>query len=217
MKRPIYRILTCVLALAMLLSTNILAFATDISESTNMTLTLYTASGEKVQVPVGTSMENGIYYNFYDSTADKTYDFFNPETGEFLYFTGKEANPSDAELNIVNLTDKTFTFEIRASVTSSSFKIGGTPAYLSATAKVINTADKNKDVTSSTDKFTIEVSRTSAPYTTKTYTSKVSTGIGQRMDWIVASKSYKVTIRNPNDFKGTGYYLKGSGKIYHAA
>ena len=211
MKRFICRILTCSLALAMLLSTSILAFATDISESTNMTLISYTASGEEVHIPANATMEDGIYYDFYDSISNKQYAVFNPENGDYFRFVGED--PSTAS-PLTEVVDKTFEFKIHSSVTSSSFKISGSPAYLVATAKAMNEAT-GKEISGNSYSFSIRVAQTSSPFSSRTYTEKVSKRMSKTMSWVTSLKYYTVQVIAPEEFRGTGYYLIGNGIISH--
>lgn len=209
MKKNVYHALTCILALTLLFTTT--TFAVDSSYHTVSDVKLYSRSGEEINVPEGTIVENGIYRNFYDSVAKKEYDFYNSETGEYFRTFDEDDVVST---NGTYVTDKRFEFNITASVTSSKFKISGKPAYLIASAKIVNDVT-GKDVTNNTHKFTISMERTSLPFTSRTYTEKVKSGMSKTMDWVVSLKYYKIIVINPNDLHGTPYTLKGNGKVYH--
>mgnify|MGYP004448694431 CR=1 FL=1 len=122
-------------------------------------------------------------------------DYDNPETGEYFHW-GNERG-----------LDKSFSFLIQNSVTSSSFVLNGTRALIQVDAVVVD-LDENVVSGYSGHIYSVELIGTGG----STIQFAVGTSGSAAMSGLRNGRSYKVRIIN-NDALPATRYLKGSGTI----
>ena len=123
-------------------------------------------------------------------------DYENPDTGEYVHWDSKARG-----------TDKTFSFKVRYSVTSSNFTVHSTKVLVSADAKV---EDLYGNIVSGYNGHLYTVSLVGL------YSRNLQFSVGNAQSGTISGlnkgESYKVTITN-NDYLSDTRYLVGSGQV----
>ena len=123
-------------------------------------------------------------------------DYENPDTGEYVRWHDTKG------------TDKTFSFKIRYSVTSSSFKLNGTKAKITANAEVRNLQGVKQSGYNG-HLYTVSL--------VGVYSRNLQFSVGGTQSGTVTGLkkggSYKVQITN-NDYLDATKNLVGSGSVY---
>lgn len=122
-------------------------------------------------------------------------DYENPFTGEYIHW------------NKTRGTDKSFSFEIRYSITSSSFTVHSTKVKVSASASIVDLAGNTVSGFSG-HKYTVSICGW--------YNRNLQFAVGGTQSGTVSGLenggSYKVQITN-NDYLNSNRNLSGSGTI----
>jgi len=125
---------------------------------------------------------------------------------------------NNSQENGVNLYDsissiKDFEFKIRASVKSIPFTINSSSVSITSYGVV---RDANDEIVSNYkgEKYTIDLTLDSFPWTTKSASFTVGSEEEKTITGLSSGKDYIITIRNSNmNFTGTSYYLVGYGSV----
>ncbi|MBP1905663.1 hypothetical protein J2Z32_002293 [Paenibacillus turicensis] len=130
-------------------------------------------------------------------------DYENKETGE--YFRWKDV-PS--EFSLMGSVAKSFEFNIRYSVESTSFKIDSSSVKVKASAHVEN-YNGTRVSGYSGHKYTVELFK---GFTTKSVQMKLGKTESGTISGLSKGSNYKLRVVN-NDRLGDNHYLVGSGTI----
>ncbi|RGF27003.1 hypothetical protein DW109_08160 [Coprobacillus sp. AM09-26] len=142
------------------------------------------------------SVNNNIYY-------DEKGNYDNPETGEYFHWDNSNARS----------TAKSFSFKIRYSLKSGSFKLKGTNSKIRISNATFVYASGSKASCCSKHRFTVNLRRDGLSNNEATFyapfTSAKTVSLGGGFS---TSSSYLVEISN-NDNLPSGIYLSGSGTV----